>query len=112
MGKSTVVYASLRPTEAFMPACMRPTEAACFRVQKCVNNHQLIDAGIQRFLRHACTTRFHILYCKHAKCHARYVYIRKHWLAGFPYTETVTRMRILHEDEICFTSMDAFFKRS
>ena len=28
--RERVVYASLRPAEAFMRACMRPTEAACF----------------------------------------------------------------------------------
>ena len=46
-----VAYASLRPAETFMCACLRPTEAACFRVRKCVNNRQLIDAGIERFVR-------------------------------------------------------------
>ena len=48
--REQVVYASLRPAEAFMRACMRLTEAACFSVQKSTNNRQLIDAGIQRFL--------------------------------------------------------------
>ena len=43
----------------------------------------------------------------HAKVH-----IRKHWLAYFLYTETVIRMHVLHEDEICFSSMDAIFKHS
>ena len=45
-----VACASLRPVETFMRACMRPMEAACFRVPKCANNHQLIVAGVQRFL--------------------------------------------------------------
>ena len=59
--RERVMHASLRPTEAFMHVCMRPTEAACFRVRKCAKNRQLIDAGIQRFLQHACTACFHIL---------------------------------------------------
>ena len=48
--RERVVHASLRPAETFMRACRRPTEAACFRVQKCANNHQLIVAGFERFL--------------------------------------------------------------
>ena len=48
----------------------------------------------------------------HAKRSVRYVYARKHWLAYFLYMETVTRMRALHKEEICFTSMDAIFKLS
>ena len=53
-----VEHASLRPAETFMRACLRPMEAACFHVQECASNHQLIDAGIQRFLRHAYAARF------------------------------------------------------
>ena len=45
-----VACASLRPAEMFMRACRRPTEVACFRVRKCANNHQLIVAGVQRFV--------------------------------------------------------------
>ena len=41
-----VAHASLRPVETFMYACLIPTEAPCFHVRKCANNHQLIDAGI------------------------------------------------------------------
>ena len=48
--RERVVHASHRPAETFMRACRRPTEAARFRVQKCANNHQLIVAGIERFL--------------------------------------------------------------
>ena len=40
----------------------------------------------------------------HAKRRVLYVYIRKHCLAYFSYTETLTRMRVLQEDEIWFTS--------
>ena len=58
--RERVVHASLRPTEAFMHACISTTEAAGFRVQKCANNHQLIVAGFERFLRHACTARFRL----------------------------------------------------
>ena len=49
---------------------------------------------------------------KHAKRRLRYMYIRKQRLAHFSYTETVTCMRVLHNDEISFTSMDAILKRS
>ena len=53
-----VSYASLRPAELFIPECLRPTEAVCFRVQKCANNRQLIVASIQRFLGYAYAARF------------------------------------------------------
>ena len=53
--RERVVYASLKPMEMFMHACLMPKEAARFRVQKCVNNHQLIVAGVERFF----TTRIH-----------------------------------------------------
>ena len=103
-----VAHASLRPAETFMRAYLRPTEAAFFRVRKCANNHQLIVASVERFLRHAYTA-CSVSY-RHANCRVHYVYIRKHWLAYFLYMETVTRMHLthytLHEDEICFTSMD------
>ena len=49
---------------------------------------------------------------KYAKRRLRYVYMRKHWLAHFSYTETVTCMHVLRNDEICFTSMDDILKRS
>ena len=39
-----------------------------------------------------------------------YVHVRKQWVAYFLYTEMLTRMHVLHEDDICFTSMDAIFK--
>ena len=48
--KERVVYASHRPTDKFMRACPRPTEAACLRERKCPKNCQLIVASIQRFL--------------------------------------------------------------
>ena len=108
--RERVVYMFLIPMETFMRACLRPTEAARFREQKCANNHQLIVAGVQRSLLHACAAYFRVIHTR--KRRVCYVYILKHWLAYFSYTETVTYMRVLHEDEICFTSMDAFFKRS
>ena len=37
---------------------LRPTEAACFRVRKCANNHQLIVASFQMFLRQASAAHF------------------------------------------------------
>ena len=48
---------------------------------------------------------------KHAKRCVRSVYIRKQGLAYFSYAEMLTRMRVLHKDEICFTSMDAILKQ-
>ena len=45
--RERVAYASLRPTETFMRACLRPTEAARFRVRISANNHQLIVAGVR-----------------------------------------------------------------
>ena len=45
---------------AFMHACLRPTEAACYRVRKCANNHQLIVAVVEKFLRHAYTAHFRL----------------------------------------------------
>ena len=59
--RERVVHASLRPTETFVHACLRPTEAARFRAHKCANNHQLIVAGVERFLRHACAAHFRIV---------------------------------------------------
>ena len=56
-----VAHVSLRPEETFMHGCLRPKEAACFRVQKFSNNRQLIDAGNQRFIRHACAAHFRII---------------------------------------------------
>ena len=56
-----VANASLRPAETFMRECLTPTEAVCFHVRKCANNRQLIDAGIQRFLQHACAACFRIV---------------------------------------------------
>ena len=66
--RERVVHASLRPAETFMRACRRPTEAARFRVQKCANNHQLIVAGAQRFLRHACAAHFHVIHTHKTLC--------------------------------------------
>ena len=69
--RERVVHASLRPAETFMRACRRPTEAACLRVQKCANNRQLIVAGTQRFLRHACTAHFHVIHTRKTLCALR-----------------------------------------
>ena len=51
--RERVVYPLLIPTEMFMHACLRPTEAARFHERKCANNHQPNVVGVQRFLRHA-----------------------------------------------------------
>ena len=56
-----VEHASLRPAEIFMRACLRPTEAAHFRVRNGAYNCQLIVASVQRFLQHACAAHFHIV---------------------------------------------------
>ena len=84
-----------------MRACRRPTEAACLRERKCANNHQLIVAGVLRFYdTHAQLTS---LWYKHPKRRVRYVYANTYFL----YTETLTHMRVLRNDEICFSSVDA-----
>ena len=66
-----VVCASQRPAETFMRACRRPTEAACLRVRKCANNRQLIVAGAQRFLRHACAAHFRVIHTRKTPCALR-----------------------------------------
>ena len=108
--RERVVYALLIPTETFMHACLRSTEAARFREQKCANCHQLIVAGIQRFLRHACAAHFHVIHTHKTPCALR-ICIQT-LICVFSYMETLTCMHVLHEDDICFTSMDAIFKRS
>ena len=60
--RERVVYVLLIPMETFMHACLRPTEAARFCERKCANNHQMIFAVIQRFLRHACGAHFHVIH--------------------------------------------------
>ena len=49
-----------------MRACMRPTEAACFRKRKCANNRQLIVAGIKKFLQYAYAyaARFRVIHTR------------------------------------------------
>ena len=72
--RERVVFASLRPSEKFMRACMRPTEAACCRYLKvcttCILHMQLASVS-------------YTLYSRHAKRCVRYVHIRKHWLRIF-----------------------------
>ena len=48
--RKRVVNASHRPADTFKHVCIRPTEAAHFRLQKCANNLQLIIAGVETFL--------------------------------------------------------------
>ena len=79
--KERVLFASLRPTETFMRACPRPTEAACLHVRKCVNKSQLIVAGIHRFFRYtyAYAARFRMrIYTQNAAC-ATYTYANTDW---------------------------------
>ena len=59
--RERVAYASLRPSETFIHVCLRPREAARFRVRKCANNCQLIVAGIQRFVRYAYAAHFRVI---------------------------------------------------
>ena len=66
-----VAHASLKPAEAFMRACCRPTEAACFRVRKGANNRQLIVAGVKGFY-DTHTQLTSILY-RHAKGRVCYI---------------------------------------
>ena len=81
--------ASLRPAEAFVCACMRATEAACFRIQKCANNRQLIVAGIKRFLRCTYTARF--------PCHT-YTQNAVYATCIYANTQTVIGIFFVHED--------------
>ena len=117
-----VTYVSLRLAETFIRGCLRPTEAACFCVKKCSNNRQLIVVAIHRFVRYdthtLCTQLFQFQYIRNTSktmCapHIQlYMYTNKQWYLYFLYMETAIRMRVLHEDEICFTSMNVLFKRS
>ena len=81
--EGSIGCASLRPAETLMRACMRPSEAACFRVRKCTNNHQLNCGRCSNVF----TTRMRIaqltsvLY-KHAKRRVRCVYMYKQTLIG------------------------------
>ena len=81
-------YASLGPAETFMRACLRPTEAACFRIQKYANNCQLIVVGLQRFVRHTYAARFHVIHTS-KMLFALCIYMQTLILAYFSYTETV-----------------------
>ena len=60
-------------------ACLRPTEAARFRLRKCANNHLLIVAGVPRFLRHAYAARSRVIQTRKTLCALR---IYKHTLIG------------------------------
>ena len=80
--KGSIGCASLRPAETLMRACMRPSEAACFRVRKCTNNHQLNCGRCSNVF----TTRMRSLlpYCintQNAVC-AAYITIYKQTLIG------------------------------
>ena len=89
-----------------MRACLRPTEAARSRVRKCANNHQLMLIAFKGFY----DMHTQPISARKALCALR---VYKQTLIGvFSYIETVIGMRVLHDDEICFTSMDAIFKRS
>ena len=106
-----VACASLRLVEMFMRACHRPTEAACLRVRKCANNRQLNFAGPQRLLRHACAADFPVIHTRKAPCALR---IYTQTVIGVFFVDgngnTQLRMRVLQDDAICVTSMDAIFK--
>ena len=98
--KERVAYASLRPTETFKRACLRPTEAAGFRVRKCTNNCQLNVAGVQRRLRYAYAACFDVIQTRrmlHALC------------TYSTYTQTVIGILFVHGDEIHFTLTNVVF---
>ena len=80
-----------------MHACQRPTEDARFRVRKGAINRLLIVAGAQRFLRYAYVACFRIIQTRKTP------FVLHVFCAVFLYTETVKRIRVLREDEICFT---------
>ena len=49
---------------------------------------------------------FHVIHTRKTLCACikKHVYnLRKQWLAYFSYTEMLIRLRVLHDDEICFT---------
>ena len=70
-GKSSACVTYSRPAEMFMHVCSRSTEAARFCVQKCANNHQLIVAGVERFLQHACAAHFRVVHTRKTQCALR-----------------------------------------
>ena len=95
-----------------MHACLRPTEAACFRVRKCANNRQLIVAGIQRILQYAYAARFRFIHT-HKTLHALRTYMQTVIVVFFVHRNgNMQCMRVFHDDKICLTLMDAIFKRS
>ena len=61
-------YALLITTETFMHACLRPTKAAHFHKRKCAINHQMIVAGVQRFLGHVCAAPFRVIPTSKTPC--------------------------------------------
>ena len=68
-GKSSVCVTY---THGNVHACVsRPMEAARFHEQKCANNYQMIVAGVQRFLRHACAAHFRVLHIRKTPCGLR-----------------------------------------
>ena len=94
-----------------MRVCCRPTEAARFREQKCANNRQLIVAGVQRFLRHACTAHFRVIHTRKTFCALR-IYTQTLIDVFFVHGNgNMHACLTVHEDEICFTSMVAIFKQ-
>ena len=99
------MYASLRPAKAFICACLRPTEAACFRVRKCTNKRQLIVAGIYS------TSRFWLTWtrkmlcalytCKYTNSDWRIFLLRKVKCACVSYS--YMRMRSISRTYIVYT---------
>ena len=63
---------------------LRPTEAACFRVQKCAKNRQLVVAGIQRCVQYTYSACF------------RVIHTRKTLHALRTYTQTVIGVCFIH----------------
>ena len=67
------------PAETFMCACMRPTEATCFRIRKCANNRQLIVAFYSKvFTTRICSPFLCHTYTQNAVC-ATCIYANSDW---------------------------------
>ena len=88
--RERVADASLRPAETFMHACT-------------VQGPRKLNVAVFKGFYDTQTQPVSVS-LKNAKSCVRSMYIHKQWLAYFSYTETGTCMRVLHKDEICFTS--------
>ena len=87
--RERVAFVSLRPAETFMRAYYDTHRSCMLPVFKGMYDTHTQLASVSY---------------RHAKRCVHCVHICKYWLAYFSYTETVTRLRVLHKDEICWMS--------